>query len=220
MTQTIQEIRELYPESKSWGLWINDLATKADSTRYIYLRYFLKFLERWDIDPERLYQTRLEHEDSKDPRDRKIIEGWVKTQTKEIMDEGLSAATARQLEKSVISFFDSQNMTFSLRARDKPKVYSNGQRVILKDQIRKIWDRVGDEHKLRNRAMITILKDSGLRISDMGNLNVSDYSGAREVFNEAGERFKVFEPVRVVKSQTIAYVHIGPEAIKDIDIYL
>ena len=67
--------------------------------------------------------------------------------------------------------------------------------------------------------MITTLKDSGLRISDMVNLDVSDYTGAREVFNEAGEMFKVFEPVRVVKTQTIAYVHIGPESIKDIDIY-
>ena len=215
-----QTPRELYPDSKSWNLWLNDLDTKSESTRYIYLRYFLKFLERWDTDPERLYQARLEHEASKDPRDRKIIEGWVKTQTKEILDEGLSAATARQLGKSVISFFDSQNMTFFLRTRDKPKVYNNGQRVILKDQIRKIWDRVGDEHRLRNRAMITFLKDSGLRISDMGNLDISDFTGARNVINEAGETFKAFEPIRVVKTKTIAYVHIGPEAIKDIDTYL
>jgi len=190
------------------------------NTRRQYLREFLRFLRRFNLDPERLYELRLQHLKSDDPRDRRIIEGWVRQMMVEERERGKKPSSVYMIYKAVRSFFQAQNLEFSLRSREKPRVYHEGQRVLTRDQIREMYDRVGEQNRLRNRALIMLLKDSGLRVSDVANLKVSDYLEAKTVYNDAGEPFKVFYPFETEKTGSYAYIHIGPEAIKAIDEYL
>jgi integrase len=62
-------------------------------------------------------------------------------------------------------------------------------------------------------------KDSGLRISDIGLLNVEDYLDARSSAHD-GEIYKEFNPIVTKKTKAVAYSCIGPEAVNAVDLYL
>ena len=215
----MEKYEELYPVSKSWRVWVDELKTMAKNTQRQYPRVFIQFLERWSVDPEELFELKLKHSKSEDPRDRRGIESWVRISMKEIIDSGLAPSTARMTSKAVNSFFTAQNLEFSLRPREVPKTYYNGSRIILKDQIRELYERVGEEHRLRNRAIIMALKDSGLRISDLGSLDVGDYLKTKRVVSD-DEIFVVLEPFATVKTGAYAYPVFGPESVAAIDAYL
>jgi hypothetical protein len=79
---------------------------------------------------------------------------------------------------------------------------------------------VGAEFRERNRAFIMLLKDSGLRVSDVSPLDVGDYRNARDEKDEAGESFRVFDAQLTKKKKIYAYIHIGPETVTAMDEYL
>jgi len=200
---------------------MQDLGTKAKGTREAYLRNFNRFLTRWKTTPDELYSMRLADLDSDDRRDAKRIERMVKTHMTELRESEYSAETCRQLRKSVSSFFESQDLELRFKAKDTPKGSHNGQRAVNVEQIRDMCDLMVFRYKIRNRAIVLALKDAGLRISDLGALNVGEYLSARVIENEAGEQFRVFlDPEETQKMKIPAYIHLGPESIKLIDQYL
>lgn len=207
-------------EGRAWATWITDLKTKAESTRAEYLRNFRRFLERWDLSPEALFEMRMSDVKSDDPRDVRRIEGMVKTMMAEKHKAGASASTCRILRQSVSSFFESQGLELRFRSRDVPRGVSNGSRIILADGIREIYDNMASGMKTRNRAVLMLLKDTGLRISDLAALNVGHYMDAEIVKNDYDETFKVLEDIATKKTGAIAYPHLGPEAVDAVDDYL
>ncbi len=92
-------------------------------------------------------------------------------------------------------------------------------RVILIDEIRTLLEFVAGQFRIRNRAIIMMLKDTGLRRSDLSKMTVEDYLMARVISTERGD-FKVFRPYPTTKTGEVAYVHIGPEAVEAVDKYL
>lgn len=200
--------------------WKDELEALAPATREAYLRDFNRFLERQGITAEELYTMQKEALTGEDPRDRRKVALIVRNYMKELLEEGYAPGSARNKVKPIASFFDANELDFKLKRRDKPKVVSDGQRFMRPDQIRMAFDSVGTEMKLRNRALIMLLKDSGLRVSDVANRNVGDYLEAMELLNEAGERFKVFQTQQSEKTGQNAFIHIGPEAIEALDKYL
>jgi len=64
------------------------------------------------------------------------------------------------------------------------------------------------------------LKDSGLIISDAAALNVGDYENAVINYNDTGEPFMEFEPIKTKKTGALSWVCVGPEAVKAVDAYL
>ena len=200
--------------------WEMELEIKAEGTREIYLMYFERFLERWGLTPDGLYEMRIGDLKSEDPRDHKRIEKMVKVQMAEMKRRGAAASTCRHLWKAVRSFFEAQGLEIKVKAKDMPRGQYNGQRLAMADQIREMWDAASWEFKKRNRALITFLKDSGLRVGDVAALNVDEYLEARTVLNEAGQPFKAFNPFETGKTGALAYIHIGPEAVEALDAYL
>jgi integrase len=95
-----------------------------------------------------------------------------------------------------------------------------GRRIILKEQIAETYDSVGAENRLRNRALIMVAKDTGVRISDISLLNVGHYRSAATMHNEEGKSFKIFGTIQTAKMKVNAHVHLGPEAVLAIDAYL
>jgi integrase len=131
-------------------------------------------------------------------------------------------ATCVLMMRGLKSFFESQELELKFRSRDTPRGMPNGQRIILSEQIRDLYDAAarGLEYKRRNRALIMFQKDSGIRIGDTCKLDVGDYREALVSFNDAGEKFIYIDPRRTEKAKIIAHIHLGPESIDCIDSYL
>lgn len=211
-------LREL-EDSKAMRVWMLDLSGRADSTKVEYLRYFKRFLTRWKTTPDELYSMRQKDLESMDPRDHKNIERMVIVLMSEMQEAGLSSSTCRQVAKAVTSFFDAQGMEFRLRARDKPRAIHRGQNLVMVDGIRRMWDCVSEEMRERNRALLAVAKDSGLRVSDICVLDTEDWRSAAVVEHE-GEEYRKFEPKMTVKTGDYAHIHLGPEANNAIEKYL
>ncbi len=206
-------------ESKAIQVWEQELKLKAPSTRRIYTYRFKQFLERWSLDADQLFALRQTNLKSDDPRDKQEVERMVRVMMAESIEKGYSASTSAHYSRALTSFFEAQGLPLNIRAKDKPKGYSNGQRLALGEHIRVMWDNAGTEFKLRNRAALMFLKDSGFRIGDANRLNVSDWleSESRVV---DGETFKVFDPRETEKTSAPAHSIIGPEAVNAVDAYL
>ncbi len=200
-------------------VWEQDLSTKAKSTQYNYRTNFKRFLDRYELTAEELYEMRREDQKADDPRDGNNVERMVKVLMAEMTEEGYKPATCRNAAKAVSSFFESQGMPLKLRAKDKPKGAFNGSRLALAEQIRTMYDYAPTRSKRRTRAVLLFLKDSGLRISDLAALDVSDYLEAKRV-DQDGETFVVFFAFETVKMKVPAFIHIGPEAVEGLDLYL
>ena len=201
-------------------VWEQDLQTKRENTRYNYRRYFGMFLERWGMeDGEELYQMRRADLTSEDTRDHENTERKVRVYMAEMLKEGYAAGTCRIVAKAVVSFFESQGLPIRIKAKNKPKGFSNGQRVALGDKIRTMWDRAPEETRLKTRGMLMFLKDSGIRLGDLALLNIEDYLEAQTVTANR-ETFKAFYVRGTEKTAAPAYIHIGPEAVEALDLYL
>lgn len=200
--------------------WEMELSIKTEKTRFNYRLYLRRFLERWGVTPDGLYEMRLSDLKSDDPRDRKRVENMIKVQMSEMKRAGAAASTCRNVWKAVRCFFEAQGLDLKLKAKDKPQGQYNGQKLVLADQIREMHDACGWEFKKRNRALLLFLKDSGLRVSDVAALNIEDYEGTVTKYNDAGEAFKVFEPINTRKTGSLAYVVIGPESVNALEEYL
>ena len=207
-------------ETFIWATWMEDLDTKAENTRKLYLFYFKSFLKRWDITASELYEMRKADFQSIEPIERKRIERMVKTSMAELKKAGYSASTCNQTGKAVSSFFDSMDMELRLKKKDMPKGESKGQVLISAPQILKIYERMVFAYRLRNRAILLSLKDSGLRVSDLSMMNYNHWLQAKTILNEHAETFKVFDPEHTKKMKVIAYVHLGPESVMAIDKYI
>lgn len=205
--------------SKAMTVWELELASKAPSTQREYKRYFNRFLQRWDADPEELRYRRLKDLSSSDPRDRRYMERLVTIYMAELKREGFAASTCRMVNKAVSSFFEAQNLDLRVRAKDKPKGEAIGKRMITPEEMRTLWDSPGT-FRLRNRALLAFGKEGGLRVDDIAAHNVGHYTEAETKHNLDEEPFKVFKPYETRKEGIIAYVHIGPEAVEAIDAYL
>ncbi len=201
-------------------IWESELALKADGTQRKYLEKFNAFLVRWETTPEELYEARLSDLRSGDPLKFRRIEKMVETQMNEIVRGGLSASTAQQLKKAVSLFFEAVNMPLKMKAKNMPNGDYLGQRMMRADQQRELIGALNRLNKNRNTAILTTLKDSGLRVSDVSALTLEAYNMAETVYNEIGEPFKVFDPEITKKCKVRAFIHLGPESIKAIDEYL
>jgi len=202
--------------SDAYDRWLLELGSKAKATKRQYLDHFTRFCKRWSITPESFY---IKLKDARDPAERREVENMVKLHMKEMQDGGLSASTCRMVYKAVTSFYEAQGLEFSLKAKDQPKGQSNGQRRAKVDQIRRLYNYLSPEFGERNRALITFFKDTGLRSGDVAALTVGDYRRPRFIIRN-NEKFKAFDPFETEKTKGIAFIHCGPEAIEDLEVYL
>jgi integrase len=207
-------------ETLIWDTWMQDLDTNAKGTKKIYLSHFKRFLKRWNITADKLYEMRKADFQSIEPLERKRIERMVKTSMSELEKAGYAASTCKNVRKAVSSFLESMDMELHLKKKDMPKGESKGQVVITAPQIRKMCDQMISWLRLRNRSMLLTLKDNGLRISDLSMIDYGYWLQAKTILNEHGETFKVFDPEKTEKMKVIAYVHLGPESVAAIEEYL
>lgn len=199
---------------------MQELASKADATKKSYVPNFNRFLKRWDLTAGLLYEMRKRDQVSSEPVDRKRIEGMVKTSMKEMTKNGYKASSASMIGKAVSSFLSTMDMDLKLKSKDKPQGEVKGKRAATKTQILLIYNAMVYRFYLRNRALLLIEKDSGLRASDISTMDYGYWLLAETILNKNGESFKVFDPELTQKMKVLAYIHLGPESVAAIEEYL
>lgn len=193
--------------------WNEELGTKGEATREIYLRRFNEFLEYTGKTPDELIQQRQENLASKDLKIQRAIESEFMKFLALKKHEGYAPATLQIMFASIRSFFEIHYYPLRMRRGDYPKGDSNGVKRASKEAIQKALDQ-----KSRNRitinAMILFLKDSGLRVSDARLLNYGNIA-------EQLERNEEFISITMVTQKTKLLVKtIGKEAIGALETYI
>lgn len=204
---------------KAFDTWQLELRRLAPSTRYAYVKDFNRFLEAVELTDDELFELRMESLRSEDPRDTRRIERMVSNFMFDQVQKGYAPQSAAGIGHAVTHFIRAQGLPFQLMKNETPKGESLGRRIVLKPQIKRMFEHASAMYRSRNRALIMLAKDCGLRISDMAMLDVDDYLDARSREVD-GEIFKEFKPLTTIKTKAIAYVSIGPESIQAIDVYL
>lgn len=207
--------------SKSLNLWMDYIDSLSNGTKGLYTRRLSELMEHLGVEThDQLYELQLRCIRSDDPRDRQTLENRVVNVVNMVVREGrLKGSSARDYVKAVSSFMKAMGIPFKVDHKRLPKFSTLGRRIILRDQIRTLYEQPGTEFWERNRAMTMFLKDSGLRISDVCRYNVCDYLDARTVKHERGT-FRDMGVIATQKTGENAFVFIGPEACEAVDAYL
>jgi integrase len=100
-----------------------------------------------------------------------------------------------------------------------PRKIYNGQRKVASKQIKVMLQKAGTEFYERNRGIIMMAKDTGLRMSDLSMMDLEHYASSQLVETDVGP-FRVFKPIRTKKTGDLAHIRIGPEAIEAIETWL
>ena len=201
--------------SSTLQYWYDELATKDNATRNIYLKNFEKFTTFINKDADELLKQRQEDQASKDRKIQRRIESHLIRFISAKRNEGLAPATLQLYFASIRSFFEIHYCPLIMRRGDYPQGESLGVKIATKQRILKALDNKNTRNKTTMNAMILFLKDSGLRISDARLYNYGDIS---KQFEE-GEQ--IISLTRITqKKKTIAKPFIGPEAIHALKTYL
>jgi len=206
-------------EGRAWDRFMRKLDRRSPGTRKIYLDSINTFFERIEMDAQELYEFRRKGRTSDDPLDRDEVEQMVSDFVHHLSEErGLAPGTVWNHIKPLALFFKAVKMPLDMEEIDAPRKIYNGQRNISAEQIKGCLDAAGTEFKERNRALIMLAKDSGLRVSDLGLMDVGHYLDA--VPGHVGEAFKVFRPFKTKKTGDFAHIRIGPEAVDALEAWL
>ena len=189
-------------EIDSYEYWLTQLSGKSEATQNVYIIYFRQFLGYVELTPNELIELYDEtKKNGDDPREKEAVELKVR-----LWLNGLkkikSPATCKQAYASVRSFFDLNRRPLFLLRQDKPKGRSEGSRIPEKKEVIKI----ADASKSKYRAAIMVLKDSGLRCSDVVRLRWENKI-------DMGEGFWHWK-LTTQKTGMTAMVFIGPEATR------
>ena len=199
--------------------WLDEIEPLSFQTKRQYRFHFNRFVSTQGLTADQLLEMQREALSAPDTRDRRRVvlmlrnymDGWQK--------DGIAPSTAKNAYKALRSFFDANDVEFTLKNREKPRADYDGQRMIQPGQIKTLYMNPGFEAE-RNRALIMFAKDSGLRVSDMSQLTVGHWQRAEEVRSPSGEVFKVFSALLTEKSKINAYIHVGPETLEAMNDYL
>tara|TARA_B100000315_G_C14505735_1_gene554520 strand:- start:39 stop:1241 length:1203 start_codon:yes stop_codon:yes gene_type:complete len=162
--------------SKSLDIWEDDLETLAQSTQREYRRNLNKFLEFLGIDHEGLYLIHIEALKSNDPRDRGQVKRLLVKYQRKMRDEGYSSSSIDMVKKAVKRFFEANEIDFSAK-KNGIKLRVNPIGKATRSHVKVMLEL---SRELRDKVLIHVLKDSGLRIGDALRLKVKDLTENRD----------------------------------------
>ena len=194
------------------------LRLKEARTQWLYRYYLGLFLEHAGLTSEELYRAQLKALEVEDPREAVYVVDLVEDYLVSLEKGGYSNSQCNMVLKAVNFFFAANKLVFPTKDLRRRAVYS-GKRRARKAEVLEMYRYCRGDFKQRNRALVMVAKDSGLRVSDISALDVRRFLDARDVWYK-GERFKAFKPIKTVKTGDVAYPHLGPEAVAEVEQYL
>ena len=206
MESTLVGFVEHYPSVKYWM----DSLTCRDVTKRSYLLHFRNFCRWLKKTPEELVTERKEDLGSEDRRVQHNSELQMTRYINYLKSLHRAPDTVRLAYYSVRSFYDNNYLTLELRANQAPKKgWPRGRAT--KEQVATLLSCANT----REKALVLLIKDSGLAVSDVAQLS---YKDVQEEF-EAKEGFVAIRFVRV-KTSIPSITFIGPEALDALRDYI
>ncbi len=198
--------------------WEKFLARKAVATARGYRNRVNAFLEYAGVTHEGLYDLQRAAERAEDPREGDVVVDLAVSFFKHLTAEGYSPGTVSGHSSAIKMFMVSNKCNgFKIPREDVPYVDADGSHVITVEQYEGAWDSVSQEFKFRNRALLSFLKEAGIRTGDASRFTVRDYLDLEDI----GDGFKACSSATLTsKRKRMAYIHLGPEATAAIDLYL
>jgi len=184
----------------------------------LYTKAFDGFLVWAGLTSEEFYEMHREALKSEDPRDSDQAVDLVADYMKALEGRGLSTSTCNQVLKAAASFFAANKLGFDAGGLRRRGIHS-GSRRVRKNEILEIYRYCQRVMKQRNRALVMTAKDSGLRASDLSQLNVEQFLSAKEIKHN-DEKYRVFRPFRTAKTGDLAHTVLGPESVEEIERYI
>jgi len=200
-----------------------NLSTKSKSFQRNAKSMLNTFLRENGLTFEDIYQKQLAiqraiQNGEMEPYENHWLPDLVKEFMKDMTERGKADGYTRQIITYMKFFLKTSAMELRINPEDYPQGEDIGKTVITLKQINIIWDRCQKEWKVRNRALIAMLKDSGLRPIDLTKMNVEDFLRALEESHHPG--FAKFRSIITSKKGTKGHPRIGPDAIDAIKLYL
>jgi len=195
--------------------WLSTLRT--ESTKINYLRDFQRFLDYVNWTPRELYESALNAYNSNDQNMKKIIpEKVYNLMLKRLEEDGVTEATANNIRKVISSYLS--HFGIELNWNGYTLTYSHDiKEAFGKEQIRALMENASG---MRNKAIIMMGKDSGLRSSDLCNIIISEI---RPVLENEKLEFFMFDPLNFSnnnKNELKPEPCIGRESIKYIRLWM
>jgi integrase len=183
---------------------MDKLAGKSPSTIKTYRSLFANFLDHVKLMPNQLIALKQKCNGSNaDPRECAVVEDKVLDWINNGLGDSKSSATKRTGLAVVMSFFNCNKHPLSIDKNDYERADSVGSRIPMKEEIAKIADCTTG---WKFRAAIMVLKDSGLRCSDLRKLTWE----TKQYLGEEFWHWTIVTEKRNVKAE----VFIGPEATR------
>lgn len=192
--------------------WMIEMSNRAPSTKEKYNKMLEMFCDWLKKTPDQILEERKQDLKLEGPREKHRYETFLKGFDSYLKDNKKYSISSRQIAWAAIkSFFEVNYMRLETRRGDYPSGESLGHRGFTKDEIKQLLV----DASPRIRAIIMILKDSAMRIGDLGEFKYNQIS--KQI--DAGEEF-ISLKFKTQKSDTIARTFLGPEAIEAIKEYI
>lgn len=190
--------------------WMGELATRSVGTREKYRLYLSRFCDWLKKTPDELIKQRGEDLKNTSPKQQRAIETALKGYLARLSDAGNSTSTQQVAYAAVRSFFEMHYLPLRMRRGDYPRGESLGSRAATKEDIKKLLENA----RVKVKALIMFLKDTGLRVSDVVKLRFGDLA-------EGLEKKEEFIRLSLItkKNKIAAKTFVGPESISALNEY-
>jgi len=209
-----------YEDRTPEELWRESLKDLAKNTKKYYEQYFLELLKYFETDIDSFYTWVVKVQSSEKPSERLALNNafgdfanFVVTERNPPVKKNSIAHFKKALNKFLIANA-LQKMT------KKVKIYeSNGVIIPTKKLVREVIDY--QSTNMRNRALGMVAKDTGLRVSDIGQLTVEDFHQAERLYSKNDQEFRVWRnPIYSKKTGVTANPILGPESVGAVRNYI
>ena len=197
----------------AYDYWLRELSTKDERTIYQYRHYFDQYLSFLNTTSDKLIehrQTTIKNEDIKIQR---THESYFLDFLKHLKDKGYSNGTLQVAHASVRSFYEMHFYPLRTRRRDYPKSTPNGARRATTPLIIKMLEKARPQNKSTFKALVMALKDTGLRVTDLMNLNC-------DIILENWNKTLTMFTIRTEKTGYLAKTFFGSDAITALKQYI
>jgi site-specific recombinase XerD len=175
---------------KSFEVWWDSIKEKVTADQY--LKFVEDFLAWRGWGYEEFFNKYFEARRSPDPRDLALMNTQFVNYFKEKRRQGFSSGYARNHVSAVIGFLAANGLRVEFTKQQQKEMAKKPVRFkdsFTKEEIQRL---LASTTHPRNHAIIYALKDTGMAVSDLGDLNIKDVKTALD----DGDKFTMIEYFR------------------------
>ncbi len=172
---------------KSWEIWFQSI--RGSSTEKQRLGFMEKFLDWYGQDYEEFYKRYYEATRSDDPRDLASMNSTIVNFYKHLRSNEASSGYAKNHVGVVVGFLSENGLSVNFTKNQRKEMArkpSSFKDNWTKDEIRQLLTATTSP---RNMAIIHSLKDTGMAVSDLADLKISDL----KTVLDNGDKFTVVD---------------------------